>query len=119
MLFKFSDCKFIKLTGGSIIKNFDKSLPTKDSRELYDEKQKLPKLFRTYNRRQFFELLIGLATLVVRGIGILFLIASLMDLYFFSTVYKVRNMHTGETFLMERNEWSHYRKLYKEQNKKA
>ncbi|WP_281176204.1 hypothetical protein [Companilactobacillus heilongjiangensis] len=38
-----------------------------------------------------------------------------MDLYFFSTVYKVRNMQTGETFLMERNEWSHYRKLYKEQ----
>ncbi|GEO63206.1 hypothetical protein LNA01_03890 [Companilactobacillus nantensis] len=61
-------------------------------------------------------MLIGLATLFFRGIGVLLLIASLMDLYFFSTVYKVRNMQTGETFLMERNEWTHYRKLYKMQS---
>jgi len=93
-------------------------LPTKNTRQLYDEKNQLPKLFRTYNRRQFFELVIGLITLMFRGIGIIFLIVSLLDLYFFSAIYKVRNMQTGETFKMERSEWSHYRKLYKEQKNK-
>lgn len=102
--------------GESVIKNFEKYLPTKKVRQLYDSNNDLPKLFRTYNRRQMIELLLGLVTLFFKGLGVLLLIVSLLDLYFFSGTYKVRDMQTGETFLMERSEWNHYRKLYKEQH---
>ena len=59
------------------------------------------------------EVLIGLVTIFVRGIGGIFLIVSLLDLYAFSYTYKVRNMSTGETFLMDKPEWKKYRILVK------
>lgn len=77
----------------------------------------MPKLFRAYGRRQYIELFIGLVTLFVRGIGVIFLIISLLDLYFFSNTLKVRNMDTGETFLMEKYEWQKYRQEYKKNKK--
>ena len=85
--------------------------------QLYDHDQKLPKIFRTYNKRQYIELFIGLATLFLRGIGVVLLFVSLLDLYFFSAVLTVRNMDTGETFLMDKSEWQKYRKNYKQDKK--
>jgi len=96
------------------MRNFKIVLPKKTSREVCGQNiQDIPKLFRTYNKRQLFEVLIGLVTLFVRGIGGIILIASLLDLYVFSYVYKVRNMQTGETFLMDKPEWKKYRSLVK------
>lgn len=85
--------------------------------QVYDQDQKLPKLFRTFNKRQYIELFIGLVTLFLRGIGGIFLIISLLDFYFFSAVLTVRNMNTGETFLMDKTEWQKYRKNYKQAKK--
>ncbi|WP_159102838.1 hypothetical protein, partial [Companilactobacillus paralimentarius] len=87
------------------MRNFKNLLTKKTIAELYDQDGKLPKLFRTYNKRQYIELFIGLATLMIRGVGILFLIASLLDLYAFSYVLNVRNLDTGKTFLMDKPEW--------------
>lgn len=87
--------------------------------QVYDQDQKLPKLFRTFNKRQYIELFIGLVTLFLRGIGGIFLIVSLLDLYFFSAVLTVRNMNTGETFLMDKIEWQKYRKNYKQSKKES
>ena len=50
---------------------------------------------------------------MIRGVGILFLIASLLDLYAFSYVLNVRNLDTGKTFLMDKPEWKKYRQQYK------
>jgi len=93
--------------------NFQSLLTKKTAREVWNEDGTLPKLFRTYNKRQFIELLIGLVTLMIHGIGVLFLVASLVDLYLLSSVYKVRNMQTGESFLMEHGEWKKYRTDFK------
>jgi len=96
------------------MRNFKIVLPKKTSREVCGQNdQDLPKLFRTYNKRQLIEVLIGLVTIFVRGIGGIFLIVSLLDLYAFSYTYKVRNMSTGETFLMDKPEWKKYRTLVK------
>ncbi|GEO57049.1 hypothetical protein [Companilactobacillus bobalius] len=95
------------------MRNFKNLLTKKSTAELYDQDGKLPKLFRTYNKRQYFELFIGLATLMIRGVGILFLVASLLDLYVFSYVLNVRNLDTGKTFLMDKPEWKKYRQQYK------
>ncbi|AUI71278.1 hypothetical protein COSHB9_12830 [Companilactobacillus alimentarius] len=89
--------------------------PKKTVRDLYDQDGNLPKLFRTYNRRQLFELIIGLATVMLGGLGILFLILSLLDLYVFSYTLNIRNMSTGATVLMDKPEWQKYRQLYKQQ----
>ncbi|GEO78003.1 hypothetical protein FD29_GL001373 [Companilactobacillus mindensis DSM 14500] len=92
-------------------------MPTKNAMQVYNQDQKLPKLFRTFNKRQYIELFIGLVTLFLRGIGGIFLIISLLDFYFFSAVLTVRNMNTGETFLMDKTEWQKYRKNYKQAKK--
>lgn len=94
-----------------------KKLDTITMKQLY-QYEKLPKLFRTYNRRQMFEMIAGLATIMFKGIGILILLASLLDLYFFSYTFTVRDMKTGESYLMSKPEWKEYRKVYKEENSK-
>lgn len=93
--------------------------PKKTVTELYDEDGNLPKLFRAYGNRQIFEVVIGLATLMMRGLGLIFLVGSLLDLYFFSYTFKVRNMKTGSTYLMDKPEWKKYHKIYKEQVQKT
>lgn len=103
------------MLGVLLIRNYKRTLPTKKAIELYDQDGKLPKLFRTYNKRQYIELLVGLVTLFIRAIGGILLIVSLLDLYFFSATFNVRNMSTGETFIMEKYEWQKYRKEYKKQ----
>lgn len=77
-----------------------------------------PRLVRVYNRRQIFEMIMGLALLMVRGIGIILLAVSLLDFYFFTYTCTVRNMKDGKTYLMDKSEWSKYRKLAKEQKSK-
>jgi len=98
-------------------RRFKNVLPTKTAQELYNENSELPKLFKTFGKRQFIELFIGIVTIMIRTIGVIFLVISLLDLYVFSYTFKVRNMKTGETFLMSKPEWKKYREMVREQKK--
>jgi len=100
-------------------RRFKNILPTKTAQELYNEDSDLPKLFKAYGNRQYIELFIGIVTIMVRGIGVIFLLASLLDLYMFSYTFKVRNMQTGKTFLMSKPEWKKYREMFKEQKQNS
>jgi len=93
---------------------YKRQLETITMEQLY-QMDELPKLFRTYNKRQIIEMIVGLATFMIRGIGVIFLLVSLLDYAFFSYTYVVRNMKTGDSYSMDKAEWKRYRKAFKEQ----
>jgi len=87
--------------------------------QLRDQNKTLPKLGRTFKKRQIIEIIIGALTIWIYGLGVIFWIGALLDLYVFSNVYKVVNSTNKETFFMTKSEWKKYKALKKTMNNRV
>lgn len=87
-------------------------------KQLQDQNSALPRLERIPTARQWIEFILGFATLLIFGIGLIFLIIFLIDCFCMKKYY-VKNRKTGEKFYMEKSEYKKYKQFLKSESKKT
>lgn len=80
-------------------------------KQMQDKNRTLPRLTRITNTRQNIEIIAGILTVWLFGIGALLIIAWFLDYFVFSKIYRVRNASTGEKFNMKKEEFQAYKQL--------